>query len=53
MCAKDNLRLHKLASDCKEVLEATSGNDHAKDFKDLDLRRNSMPVQPRLDSPLS
>ena len=38
MCVKDNLRLHKLASDCKEVLETTSGNDHAKDFKDLDLR---------------
>lgn len=38
MCAKDNLRLHKFASYCKDVLEALPANDRAKDLKDLDLR---------------
>jgi len=38
MCAKDNLRLHKFASNCKDVLEAVPANDRAKDLKDLDLR---------------
>ena len=45
MCAKDNLRLHKFASNSKEVLEALPTNDRAKDLKDLDLRRDTMPVQ--------
>lgn len=37
MYAKDNLRLHKFASNCKDVLEAPPANDHSKDLKDLDL----------------
>ena len=45
MCAKDNLRLHKYASNCKDVFEALPANDRAKDLKDLDLRRDTMPVQ--------
>ena len=45
MCASDNLRLHKFASNCKDVLEALPVNDRAKDLKDLDLRRDTMPVQ--------
>lgn len=45
MCAKDNLHLHKFASNCKDVLEALPANDCAKDLKDLDLRRDTMPVQ--------
>ena len=45
MCAKDNLRLHKFASNSKDVLEALPANDRAKDLKDLDLRRDTMPVQ--------
>ena len=45
MCAKDNLRLHKFASNCKEVLEVLPADDRAKDLKDLDLRHDSMPVQ--------
>ena len=45
MCAKDNLRLHKFASNCKEVLEVLPANNRAKDLKDLDLRHDPMPVQ--------
>lgn len=45
MCASDNLRLHKFASNCKEVLETLPVGDRAKDLKDLDLRRDTMPVQ--------
>ena len=45
MCARDNLRLHKFASNSKEVLEALPVNDRAKDLKDLDLRHDAMPVQ--------
>ena len=45
MCAKDNLRLRKFASNSKDVLEALPANDRAKDFKGLDLRLDTMPVQ--------
>ena len=45
MCASDNLHLHKFASNKKEVLEALLPEDHAKDLKDLDLRRDSMPAE--------
>ena len=45
MCAKDNLRLHKFASNCKEVLEVLPANNRGKDLKDLDLRHDPMPVQ--------
>ena len=45
ICAKDNLRLHKFASNSKDILEALPVNDRAKDLKDLDLRRDTMPVQ--------
>ena len=45
MCASDNLRLHKFASNKKEVLEALPPEDRAKDLKNLDLRHDSMPAQ--------
>ena len=45
MCARDNLCLHKFASNCKEVLEALPVNDRTKDLKDLDLWQDTMPVQ--------
>ena len=45
MCAQDKLRLHKFASNKKEVLEALPKEDRAKDLKTLDLRHDSMPVQ--------
>lgn len=42
MCARDNLRLHKFASNYKEDLEALPVNDRAKDLRDLDLRQGTM-----------
>ncbi|KAK3735268.1 hypothetical protein QZH41_001047 [Actinostola sp. cb2023] len=45
MCANDKLRLHKFASNKKEVLEALPAEDRAKDLKDLDLRHDPMPIQ--------
>ena len=45
MCAAANLRLHKFASNSKTVLEAMSAEDRSKDLKDLDLRRDVLPVQ--------
>ncbi|XP_032232082.2 uncharacterized protein LOC116614782 isoform X1 [Nematostella vectensis] len=45
MCADANLRLHKFASNSKEVLEALHPEDRAKDLKDLDLNHDSLPVQ--------
>ena len=44
MCASDNL-LHMFASKYKEVLEALPVSDCTKDHKDLDLQRDTMPVQ--------
>ncbi|KAK3718426.1 hypothetical protein QZH41_004009 [Actinostola sp. cb2023] len=44
-CADDNLRLHKFASNKREVLEALPTEDRSKDLKDLDLRKDSMPIQ--------
>ena len=37
MCAGNNSRLHKFASNCKEVLEALPVKDRVKDLKDLIL----------------
>ena len=38
MCAAAKLRLHKFASNRKEVLEALPIDDRAKDIKDIDRR---------------
>jgi hypothetical protein len=45
MCASANLRLHKFASNRREVLEALPANDRAKDLKDIDLRHDVLPIQ--------
>ena len=45
ICASAKLRLHKFASNCKEVLEALPPEDRAKDLKDLDLRHDALPIQ--------
>jgi len=45
MCAATNLRLHKFASNNAEVLEALPTDDRAKDLKDLDIRKDSIPIQ--------
>ncbi|XP_026042220.1 uncharacterized protein LOC113033090 [Astatotilapia calliptera] len=43
--AKSNLRLHKIASNSKEVMEAFPPEDRANDLKDLDLSSDILPVQ--------
>ncbi|XP_061920209.1 uncharacterized protein LOC133660654 [Entelurus aequoreus] len=43
--ANSNLRLHKIAANRKEVLEAFPSQDHAKDLKDLDFEADSVPMQ--------
>lgn len=45
MCARDSLRLHKFASNSKQVLEALPTNQQAKDLIGLELRHDAMPVQ--------
>ena len=45
LCASAKLRLHKFASNRKDVLEALPKDDSARDLKDLDLRHNALPVQ--------
>lgn len=48
MLACSNLRLHKLASNSKEVMEAFSCEDRATDLMDLDLAADDLPVQKSL-----
>lgn len=43
--AGSNLRLHKIASNSKEVLKAFPPQDHANDPKDLDLGSDMLPTQ--------
>lgn len=43
--ANSNQRLHKIAANRKEVLEAFPSQDHAKDLKDLDFEADSIPMQ--------
>ena len=45
MCAASQLRLHKFASNSKEVLQALPPDARAKTLKNLDLRRDILPVQ--------
>ena len=45
MLATANLRLHKVVSNSREVMEAFPTEDRGKDVRDLDLRRDSLPDQ--------
>jgi len=45
MLADSNLRLHKFASNSKEVMEAFPISDRAKGLKDLDLENDPAPIQ--------
>ncbi|KAK3099229.1 hypothetical protein FSP39_001287 [Pinctada imbricata] len=45
---RGNIRLHKIASNNHEVMAAFANEDLAKDIKDLDLRKDSLPVQASL-----
>lgn len=40
-----NLRLHKIDSNKREVMEAFPSQDHANDFKDLDFGSDALPMQ--------
>lgn len=43
--AKSNVRLHKIASNKREVMEAFPSQDYASDLKDLDLEKDNLPIQ--------
>lgn len=45
MLAESNLRLHKVASNSSQVMEAFPAEDRAKDLKDLDLGVDPLPLQ--------
>jgi hypothetical protein len=42
--SKSNLRLHKIAANSKEVMDAFPSSDHASDLKDLDLHADMLPL---------
>lgn len=43
--AKSNLRLHKIAANRKDILEAFPAQDHAKDLKNMDFEADSVLMQ--------
>lgn len=43
--ASANIRLHKVVSNSVEVMEALPAGDRAKDIRDLDLRKETLPTQ--------
>ncbi len=43
--SKSNLRLHKIAANNKEVMEAFPSTDHASDLKDLGFEADMLPIQ--------
>ena len=45
MLACSNLRLHKIASNSREVMEAFPIEDHANDLKDLEIGVDPLPIQ--------
>ncbi|KAJ8364936.1 hypothetical protein SKAU_G00137670 [Synaphobranchus kaupii] len=45
MLAGSKLRLHKIASNSKEVMKAFPSEDHANELKDLDLGTDMLPMQ--------
>ncbi|XP_071226640.1 uncharacterized protein [Salvelinus alpinus] len=45
MLAESNMKLHKIASNSKTVMEAFPMEDRAKDLKDLDLGVDPLPFQ--------
>lgn len=45
MLAEPNLRLHKVASNSSQVMEDFPAEDRVKDFKNLDLGVDPLPVQ--------
>lgn len=44
-CSKGGLRLHKFVSNSKEVLQSLPPEDRTKDLVDIDLVRDTLPVE--------
>ncbi|KAK7921993.1 hypothetical protein WMY93_008895 [Mugilogobius chulae] len=45
MLAESNIRLHKVASNSNDVMQAFPPSDRAKDLKDLDFSADPLPIQ--------
>lgn len=45
MCSKGNLRLHKLISNSREVMESIPKSEQAKEVKNLDLNFEELPIE--------
>ncbi|XP_064630374.1 uncharacterized protein LOC135489117 [Lineus longissimus] len=45
ICQKGNVRLHKLASNSREVLESIPPSERAKDIMELDLSLDDLPIE--------
>lgn len=45
ICQKGNLRLHKLVSNSREVMESIPKSEHAKEIKNLDLNFDDLPIE--------
>ncbi|RXN13836.1 hypothetical protein ROHU_037202 [Labeo rohita] len=45
MLASSNLRLHKIATNSPAVMKAFPAEDHVKDLKDVDLEKDTPPIQ--------
>lgn len=45
MCSRAGLRLHKFASNAKEVLEHLDPGDRAKELRELDLNHDTLPIE--------
>ena len=45
ICSKACLRLHKIVSNKKEVLEAFPVDDHSKEIKELNLAADPLPIE--------
>ncbi len=43
--ARSNVRLHKISSNKREVMEAFPSQDYASDLKDLNLETDNLPIQ--------
>lgn len=45
MCARGGLRLHKLTSNSKKVIESIPPEDRAQDLIEIDLQKTKLPVE--------
>ncbi len=45
ICAKAGLKLHKIVSNSRDVLQEFPAEERAKCIKDLDLRADTLPIE--------